>query len=52
MKKSDYFLPKTGKEFNFRAFEWNTSKENINHAWKNGLANARKGEHSSMSKLT
>ena len=27
MKKSDYFLPKTGKEFNFRAFEWNTSKE-------------------------
>ena len=27
MKKSDYFLPKTGKDFNFRAFEWNTSKE-------------------------
>lgn len=27
MKKSEYFLPKTGKDFNFRAFEWNTSKE-------------------------
>ena len=27
MRKTDYFLPKTGKDFNFRAFEWNTSKE-------------------------
>lgn len=32
--------------------EWNTSKENINHAWENGLNKARKGEQTSMSKLT
>lgn len=32
--------------------EWSTSKENINHAWENGLANARKGENAGSSKLT
>lgn len=27
MTKNEYFLPKTGRNYNFRAFEWNTSKE-------------------------
>ena len=32
--------------------EWVTSKENINHAWKNGLSKSHKGEMSSKSKIT
>lgn len=32
--------------------EWVTSKENINHAWKNGLSKSYKGEMSSKSKIT
>ena len=27
MRSNSYYLPKEGREFNFRAFEWNTSKE-------------------------
>lgn len=27
MKSNDYYFPKVGSDFNFRAFEWNTSKD-------------------------
>lgn len=27
MAKTEYFLPKIGRDYNFRAFEWNTSKD-------------------------
>lgn len=36
----------------FDNLEWVTVKENINHAWKNGLSHARKKEASNFSKLT
>lgn len=32
--------------------EWNTSKENINHAWNTGLSKPKNGEKSNFSKLT
>lgn len=31
--------------------EWNTSKENINHAWETGLSKAKKGVNCNLSKL-
>lgn len=32
--------------------EWNTAAQNIQHAFKNGLVNSRKGEKNNKSKLT
>jgi len=34
------------------SLEWATTLENIHHAWATGLATAKKGEKSSMAKLT
>jgi hypothetical protein len=42
-----------GKDDNrAESLEWNTSKENINHAWRTGLCTAKKGEKHNLSKLT
>ncbi len=42
-----------GKDDNrAESLEWNTALENIQHAWRTGLATARKGEASNKAKLT
>lgn len=42
-----------GKDDNTpESLEWNTSLENIHHAWETGLATPKKGEKHSQSKLT
>ena len=37
---------------NVENLEWVTSKENITHSWKNGLAKSLKGEKHPLNKLT
>ena len=37
---------------NMDNLEWNTAKENVNHSWRNGLSNSKKGKDSHLSKLT
>lgn len=45
---------KQGNKLDNRAVSlvWSTSKENINHAWKNGLSKAKKGESNYRAKFT